>query len=78
MNTELTEKTRAKQKQRSTHGRADTYISSIEFMFAEISIFLARIRAKMSSEKGLKHIYAQEYKLYSYYYHFGWHRENKN
>jgi len=29
----------------------------------------------MSSEKGPKHIYAREQKLYYYYYHFGWHRE---
>ena len=32
----------------------------------------------MSSEKGPKHIYVQEDKLYYYYYHFGEHWENRN
>ena len=34
----------------------------------------------MSSEKGPKHIYAQENELYDYYYHFGehWEKELKN
>ena len=44
-------------------------------MFAGINIFWIRTsltlaqakRTKMSSEKGLKYIYAQEYKLYYYY-----------
>ena len=31
----------------------------------------------MSSEKVPKYIYAQEHKLYYYYYHFGRHWENK-
>ena len=31
----------------------------------------------MSSEKGPKHIYAQEHKLYYLYYHFGGHCEIK-
>ena len=32
----------------------------------------------MSSEKGPKHIYAQEHKLYYYHYHFGGHWKNKH
>ena len=29
------------------------------------------VRVKMNSEKGPKHIYAKEHKLYHYYYNFG-------
>ena len=43
-------------------------------MFAGINMFWARLRLiLMSSEKGPKYIYAQEHKLYYYYYHFGGH-----
>ena len=48
-------------------------------MLAGINMFWARLRVilaarvEMSSEKGPKHIYAQEHKLYCYYYHFGGH-----
>ena len=35
-------------------------------------------RVKMSSEKGPKYIYAQENKLWYYYYHFEGHWENKH
>ena len=56
-------------------------------MFADINMFLARLRlilarvkmssgmarVKMSSEEGQKHIYAQEHQLYYYYSNFkGW------
>ena len=33
------------------------------------------VRVKMISEKGPKHIYAKEHKLYHYYYNFGGHWE---
>ena len=33
---------------------------------------------KMSAEKGPKYVYAQEHKLYYYYYQFTGHWENKN
>ena len=47
---------------------------TIEFMFAGINMFWARLRLILNeSEKGPKHIYAQEHKLYYYYYHFGGH-----
>ena len=51
-------------------------------MFAGINMFWTRLRltarAKMSSEKGPKYIYAQEHKLFYYYYHFGGHWGNKH
>ena len=48
--------------------------------WAQLRLNLAQVeeRVKMSSEKGQKHIYAQEHNLCYYYYHFGGHRENKN
>ena len=48
--------------------------------WAQLRLNLAQVeeRVKMSSEKGQKHIYTQEHKLYYYYYHFGGHCENKN
>ena len=42
-------------------------IITIEFMFAGINMFWARLRPILNeSEKGPKHIYAQEHKLYYY------------
>ena len=39
---------------------------TIEFMFAGINMFWARLRFIDESEKGPKHIYAEEHKLYYY------------
>ena len=49
-------------------------------MFAGVNMFLARLswaHFKMSSERGQKHIYAQEHKLYYYYNNFKGHSELK-
>ena len=55
-------------------------------MFAGINMFWTRLRLILTravrrelkwAEKGRKHIYAREHKLYYYYYHFGGHWEKK-
>ena len=52
-------------------------------MFLGVNMFLARLRlilaraAKMSSEKGQKHIYAQEHQLYYYYNNFRGHSQKE-
>ena len=47
-------------------------------MFAGINMFWARLRLIQNEpEKGPKHVYAQEHKLYYYYHHFGGHWEKK-
>ena len=55
---------------------------TIELMFAGVNMFLARLRlilprAKMSSEKGQKYIYAQEHQLYYYYNNFKGHSQKE-
>ena len=39
---------------------------TIEFMFAGINMFWARLRLILGPKKGPKHIYAREHKLYCY------------
>ena len=51
---------------------------TIKFMFAGTNMFWARLRLIQNEpEKGPKHVYAQEHKLYYYYQHFGGHWEKK-
>ena len=51
---------------------------TIELMFAGVNMFLAQLRLiKMNSEKGQKHIYVQEHKLYYYYNNFRGHSQKE-
>ena len=45
---------------------------------ARLRLILVAARAKMSPEKGQKHIYAQEHQLYYYYNNFRGHSEKES
>ena len=51
-------------------------------MFADVNnvsgLTQAHFRAKMSSEKGKEHIYAQEHQLYYYYNNFRGHSQKES